>query len=393
MLSPFVVDFSQVADDDADAPWNADKKYGGMSPASARASWTAEQGRSRAVSVIPATILSSAEFVAGFTPPDYLVDGILQRGFFYSFTGKTGSGKTAVVLQLAACVARGQTFGPHEVTRGRVLYFAGENPDDNRMRWIAMSATEDFDLNTIVVDFIPGRFKISEMAARIAEQVKKRGPVVLVIVDTSAAYFEGDDENSNAQQAAHGARLRALTELPGNPCVIVNSHPTKNATDDNLIPRGGGAFLAEVDGNLTGRKHDGVVELHWQGKFRGPEFAPINFRLETISSERLRDSKGRPIPTVMARHLSEGALEAIADAARADENRLLEAIKARPDASLADLARALGWTLKGGEPHKMKVTRMRNKLVKEKLLRMERGKPTITDKGEKALAAVTASSS
>ena len=39
--------------------------------------------------------------------------------------------------------------------------------------------------------------------------------------------------------------------MPGEPCVIVACHPVKNASDDNLIPRGGGAFLNEVDGNLT----------------------------------------------------------------------------------------------------------------------------------------------
>src|SRR5262249_38350148 len=37
---------------------------------------------------------SSAEFVAGFVPPDYLIDGLLQRRYVYSFTGPTGSGKT-----------------------------------------------------------------------------------------------------------------------------------------------------------------------------------------------------------------------------------------------------------------------------------------------------------
>ena len=72
----------------------------------------------------------------------------------------------------------------------------------------------------------------------------------LLIIDTSAAYFEGDDENSNVQLGGHASGLRELS-LPGGPTTIINCHPTKNATDDNLVPRGGGAFLAEVDGNLV----------------------------------------------------------------------------------------------------------------------------------------------
>ena len=319
-------------------------------------------------------IKSSADFVHGFVPPDYLLDGMLQRGFFYSLTGKTGSGKTAVVLLIAASVALGWDIGTHEVTGGRVLYFAGENADDIRMRWIGMAENMHFDINTINVDFIPGTFKISAMADRIKREVQDRGDLAFVVVDTSAAYFEGDDENSNAQQSVHARRLRSLVSLQGRPCVIVNCHPPKNAPDENLQPRGGGAFIAEVDGNLTTHILNGVVILHWHGKFRGPDFAPITFQLRTINAARLRDTKGRPIPTVMAQYLSEAAQEEIAAVARSREDDLLRTIAANPNASLTDLARVLGWKLKNGEPHKVMVQRARDSLKKAKLLTVERGK-------------------
>jgi hypothetical protein len=46
-------------------------------------------------------ILTAAEFMAGFVPPDYIIDGILQRGRQYALTSPTGHGKTAVALYLA----------------------------------------------------------------------------------------------------------------------------------------------------------------------------------------------------------------------------------------------------------------------------------------------------
>jgi len=50
-------------------------------------------------SALPAKLtLSSAEFVAGFVPPDYLIVGWLQRRFVYSLTAATGDGKTAIAL-------------------------------------------------------------------------------------------------------------------------------------------------------------------------------------------------------------------------------------------------------------------------------------------------------
>src|ERR1035437_2271069 len=224
-------------------------------------------------------IVSSADFVAGFVPPDYLIDGLVQRRFCYSLTAPTGSGKTAIALLLSASTALGRPIGEYFVERGRVLYLAGENPDDVRMRWLAMADSMKFDPAKIDVHFLPGVFKLSEIADRIKAEIKLIGDVALVVVDTSAAYFEGDAENDNVQMGAHARRMRSLVKLPGEPCVLVACHPVKNAGSDNLLPRGGGAFIAEMDGNLTCVKTDAVVTVHWQGKFRGPDFAPIPFHL------------------------------------------------------------------------------------------------------------------
>jgi hypothetical protein len=92
-------------------------------------------------------IQSSGEFTSNFTSPDYLIDGLLQRRYLYSLTGRTGSGKTAIGLLIAAQVGLGRPIGKYGVDHGRVLYFAGENPDDIRMRWIAMSVLAVRKLN------------------------------------------------------------------------------------------------------------------------------------------------------------------------------------------------------------------------------------------------------
>src|SRR5262249_139592 len=48
----------------------------------------------------PLLMQSSTEFITNFVPPDYLIDGLIQRRFIYSMTGPTGEGKTSVVLPL-----------------------------------------------------------------------------------------------------------------------------------------------------------------------------------------------------------------------------------------------------------------------------------------------------
>jgi hypothetical protein len=333
-------------------------------------------------------IQTSEQFVADFTPPDYLIDGVLQRRFLYSLTGKTGSGKTALALLFAACVALGRSIGNLEVAPGSVLYFCGENPDDCRMRWIALATEMDFDVATVPVSFIPGRFKISALRDRIHKEVEASGEVALVIVDTSAAYFEGQEVNSNTQQGEHARTLRGLVGLPGGPCVLVLCHPVKNAAPDNLLPLGAGAFLNEVDGNLTCAIDNSVIEVGWQGKFRGPDFPPMEFTVRSATHPRLKDSKGCPIPTVIAAHLSEKDKEELNQVARTREDQLLAAIKRNATASLADLAKACRWFQKDGTPYKSLAYRTLEKLKKLRLVTVdERDGIALTEKGQKALEA------
>jgi AAA domain len=327
-------------------------------------------------------IVSSADFIAGFVPPDYLIDGLIQRRFCYSITAPTGSGKTAIALLLSASVALGLPIGEYNVERGRVLYLAGENPDDVRMRWLAMADSMEFDIGTIDVHFLPGAFKLSPIEGRIRAEIEKIGPVVLVVVDTSAAYFEGDAENDNVQMGAHARRMRTLVTLPGEPCVLLACHPVKNAGPDNLIPRGGGAFIAEVDGNLTCSKSDSVVTVHWQGKFRGPDFAPIPFHLMTATTPALKDSKGRLIPTVVAKPLSEAERSHAEANSRSDEDALLIAIADNERASMAGLATALHWVTKDGKPYKARVQRSSERLKRGGYVKMERGSLALTEKGK-----------
>lgn len=327
-------------------------------------------------------IKTSAEFVAGFVPPDYLIDRVLQRRFIYSNTAPTGEGKTAVTLTIAVAVAMGWPVGEHEVEQGRVLYFAGENPDDIRMRWIMMAEHFTFNPHTISVYFVEGTFSIPLMEWRIKQEIEAKGEFSLIIVDTSAAYFQGDNENDNAQMGNHARSLRRLTTMPGRPCVIVNCHPVKAFNPDNLLPRGGGAFIAELDGNLTCSNLSGVVKVHWQGKFRGPDFPPIPFALRTVTTPNLIDAKGRVIPTVIAAPITDAEQSTIETQSHHDENQVLILLDKQPKMSMADIAEACGWKSSNGKPAKSKVFRIIDRLRKEKLVVRERGgQNTLTDKG------------
>ncbi len=332
-------------------------------------------------------IKRSADFVHGFVPPDYLVDGILQRRYFYSMTAATGAGKTAVAMLLTASVASGRSLGDIPVERGTVLYLAGENATDVQMRWLGITQELGLDPAQTDVHFLDATLDLSQNAERISHEVARKGiRPALVIVDTAAAYNSGDDENSNAQAGTYARLLRSLTTLPGGPCVVVLCHPTKRAGDDDLQPRGGGAFIAEVDGNIAVRKREAVVTAAPQGKFRGLENWSLSFALKTVYHPRLKDAKQRDIPTVVALPVSDGEKQQMAAVARRQEDLVLKTVETRPQASLRERAEHLCWRYaKSGKPDSAKVDRALKVLEKEKFIRKQRDGWELTTAGEKEL--------
>lgn len=339
-------------------------------------------------------LLSKADFIKGFVPPDYLIDGMLQRRFVYSLTGQTGHAKSAIALLISELVSSTDPdlryFGVHEVSKGRACYFVGENPDDIRMRVIGADSKRNGGPDPLLdrAVFIPGVFNITEMFAELERQMKIVGSFELIVVDTSAAYFLGNEELSNTQMGTHARMLRRLTELPGGPCVLVLCHPIKHAVEPSqLLPRGGGAFLAEVDGNLTAWKHDNnLIELHHGDKFRGPGFEPISLRIERITTPKLVDARGRMIPTVRAIIISQTEEEREAGKTRDDDDRLLAQMLERSNCSISDIAEACGWMSASGEAYKSKVHRALDRMMKEKpaLVKKQRGQWQLTEEGKKA---------
>ncbi|WP_445215758.1 AAA family ATPase [Bradyrhizobium sp. Pa8] len=327
-------------------------------------------------------IQSSGQFVRDFVPPDYVVDRIFQRRFCYSMTAKTGGGKTAAAMRLAAHVATGRSIGSIEVERGTVIYAAGENPTDVQARWLGVTQEMGIDPDAVDVHFINGVVKISENVANIeAEVAAKKLHPTLVIVDTVAAYFEGDDDNDNVQMGNYARLLRSMTNLPGGPCVLALAHPTKRAADDDLIPKGGGAFLNEVDGNVALRRNGQLIAFEALGKFRGSSFEPVHFELVTVQHPKLRDTKGRPIPTVVARPVSDVGIVERERANERDEDALLRTIDQHPRKSRRDVAKLIGMS-------DSRVYRLAQKLEQQNLIRGERNGWTLTGAGERELNAM-----
>lgn len=325
------------------------------------------------------------EFTADFVAPEYIIDGIVQRGRVYTLTAPTGSGKTAVMLYAATSIATGTVFCEREVEAGDVLFMAGENPDDVRARVIATMEFHGIDPRSCRLHFIAGTFSIRADMDRLREEAAKLPNLILVVIDTFAAYFDGDDENSNAQALDFARLVRKIAAFDAKPSVIMPAHPVKNATKGNLTPKGGSSLLNEVDGNLTLWNDGGILSLHWQGKFRGAEFEPLHLELQRHESALICDSNGRVIPTILAKPLLEIRALQIASENLSREDRVLLSIADAPALSIRDRCVACGMTLADGRAATGPMTRIFKKLAEQKLIRKFRTNWELTKEGERAV--------
>lgn len=330
---------------------------------------------------IPA--LDFADYIASFESPDYLIDGMLICRRVYALTALTGHCKTAIATYMGLAVSCAKAFSGRETAQRKVLYLSGENDEDQKARVIATST--EFDMFPTAGQFRvrAGAQGIGSLLPLLRDEFEENGPYGLVIVDTSAAFFGGEDEIDNVQAKAHAGFFREITEMPGHPTVIVLCHPTKAAGKESLLPRGGGAFLNDIDGNLTAWMSGEQVTLHKLGKFRGTPFEPMDFAIKLVTLKNHKDTKGRPVESVVVVPMTEQDVTRAMHAELSDENKLLYEMLHQPQGSFADWAETAGWKDKNGNGIKSKVSRLMETLHLDKLVQKERKKWVLIAAGRK----------
>jgi hypothetical protein len=328
---------------------------------------------------------STADFIAGFVSPEWLIEGVLQRGRLYTLTAPTGHGKTAAGLLMSTCISTGAPFCALETEPGDVLFLAGENPDDVRARVIVTLEAAGINPADCRVHFIPGTFSIRQDMAALSAAASGLPDLALVVVDTFAAYFDGDDENSNAQALDFARVVRSLTMLPSRPAVLMPAHPVKNATRANLTPKGGSSLLNEVDGNLTIYREERILSLHWQGKIRGPEFEPLQMELTTATSSKVIDKRGVLMPSVIATPVLETRAMELAEEANNREDAVLLSVERHPSQSVSDRCIDMRMLNENRKPMKSTMQRVLMKLRDDKLIKRFHRQWELTQDGQKAV--------
>lgn len=217
----------------------------------------------------------------------YVMKPILIQGQLILLTARPGHGKSTIAAAIAFALGLQCEFGIcTPLVEGLVYFVSAEDVDGTRKRIFAeglrhnitndQRAKLDERLRWLQVPMMS-----PEVINGLIEKDARGRSVIAVFVDTGPALFARDDENANAQMQGFAASCQTMTELPGRPCVVVFWHPVKNATADNLEPRGASSLIGTIDGNLT-IWLDGDIATLSCTKWRGEYFDPMLFGLEVV---------------------------------------------------------------------------------------------------------------
>jgi len=179
----------------------------------------------------------------------FVIKGLIPECSFASIYGPSGSFKSFLALDWACHIATGKDWDGHKVKQGAVLYVAGEGGFGVTQRVRAWElhhqvATLD-NLARLPVPVFPADSDNVKDVLEYCQEIKtKTGHAVkLVILDTLARCYGGNDENSSKDMGAFIKGCDTIKQLTGATVLVVH-HSGKNAENGG---RGSSSLPAALD--------------------------------------------------------------------------------------------------------------------------------------------------
>jgi hypothetical protein len=238
---------------------------------------------------------------------EWLIEGVIERDSLAVLWGASGTGKSFVALDMALCIATGETWlGAYKTKRGDVFICMGEGARGGRRRargWAKHRGIES----------IPGAYfypaapliRDPKVLEAFLKEVKKKMPK-LVIIDTLARSFTGDENSAGDMNEWVKAAVRIQQETGA--CVLIVHHTAKAVKKGSKpTERGSGALRGAVDTSIYVSKGDlNVVTIENPKQKDGKEFDPITVELQEVV---LREATGeKPRMTTLVIAPSEGPM-------------------------------------------------------------------------------------
>ena len=227
-------------------------------------------------------IQSLGEFAADNQPLTWLIKGVIPRADTIVLFGESGSGKTFLMLDMVAAIARGIEWGGKRVTQGRVLYLVAEGVRGFRQRvraYCHQAGVLERDLPIDVMHEVTPNLLDAGQVKDLCKELAVRQPYDLVVVDTFAQVTPGANENSGEDMGAALARCRAIGRAAGQAPVVLVHHSGKDASKGS---RGWSGIKGAADAELEVTRFDEARALTVTKQKDGQDGEQIGFKLHTV---------------------------------------------------------------------------------------------------------------
>ncbi|EOB4988551.1 helicase RepA family protein [Salmonella enterica] len=241
---------------------------------------------------------------------DYTLKSYLPANSLSSIYGPSGSYKSFLAVSWACHVAGGFKWAGKSVSPGAVMYVVGEGGIGVPRRIKAWEKLHHVKLDNLFLvnrPVFPVRREETEEMIKAAKDVKYRTgqPVRLIVVDTLARCFGGNDENDARDMGAFIEGCDVIKRETGATLLVVH-HSGK---DDTKGARGSSAFRAALDAEFNIRREGegGAIILTCTKMKDAEEPKQAAFDLRTV--ELFTDRDGEIVSSLVVRDIPREARE------------------------------------------------------------------------------------
>ncbi len=241
---------------------------------------------------------------------DYTLKSYLPANSLSSIYGPSGSYKSFLAVSWACHVAAGMKWAGKSVSAGAVMYVVGEGGIGVPRRIKAWEKKHGVKLNNLYLVNRPvfpvRREEMQEMIKAARDVKSKTGqPVRLIVIDTLARCFGGNDENDARDMGAFIEGCDVIKRETGATLLVVH-HSGK---DDTKGARGSSAFRAALDAEFNVRREgDGGAIILTCTKMKDVE-EPKQAAFDLRPIELFTDRDGELISSLVVQDLPREARE------------------------------------------------------------------------------------
>ncbi|AWX77830.1 TPA: helicase RepA family protein [Klebsiella quasipneumoniae] len=321
---------------------------------------------------------------------DYIVKHFLPAQSLCSIYGPSGSYKSFLAVSWACHIAAGRSWAGKKVTPGAVMYVVGEGGVGVPRRikaWEQVHNDKADNLWLVNRPVFPVRESEVTEVILAARQIESECgvPVRMVVIDTLARCFGGNDENDARDMGAFIEGCDVIKQKTGATVLVVH-HSGK---DEAKGARGSSSFRAALDTEFNvKREGDGKALILTCTKMKDAE-EPERKAYDLTTAELYTDDDGELVCSLVIHDKPREAKEVepeLASVSRLSDNHqaLWQAVRSRTakgePCSIAVIKDDLRATL-GADKVRKSFPRWLDKLESERIIRIEGEKlyPVILD--------------